>query len=78
MAKIILKIPKVAVSMQEGTLIDWLVTDGDTVAIGDIIYTLETEKTTIEIECPFAGTITRIGEAGTTYKVGEPVAEIVQ
>ena len=78
MAKITLKVPKAAVSMQEGKLAEWFVNDGDSVKLGDIIYAIETEKTTLEIECPFEGTITRIGEVGTTYNVGDPIAEIVQ
>lgn len=78
MAKITLKVPKGAVSMQEGTLVEWFVDDGDTVALGQPIYALETEKTTMEIECPFEGTFKRLGEVGTTYKVGDPIAEIMQ
>ena len=78
MAKMTLKVPKMAVSMQEGTLVEWLVEDGSHVEIGEVIYALETEKTTLEVECPFAGTITTIGHPGKTYKVGDPIAEIMQ
>lgn len=78
MAKITLKIPKGAVSMQEGTLVEWFVEDGDQVSLGQPIYALETEKTTMEIECPFEGTFKRLGEPGVTYKVGDPIAEIEQ
>jgi pyruvate/2-oxoglutarate dehydrogenase complex dihydrolipoamide acyltransferase (E2) component len=33
----ILRIPKAAVSMQEGTLVQWLVPDGTTYKVGEII-----------------------------------------
>ena len=71
-----LRIPKAAVSMREGTLVAWLVADGATVAEGEPIYTLELEKSTMDVESPAAGTIRQSGVAGTTYKVGEVIGEI--
>lgn len=64
--------------MQEGTLVEWFVEDGDHVALGQSIYAVETEKTTLEIECSFEGTFKRLGEIGLTYQVGDPIAEITQ
>lgn len=77
MAKMILKLPKLAVSMQDGTLVEWLIASGDIVAVGQPIYAIETEKTSTEVQSPFAGTITTIGAVGESYKVGTPIAEIV-
>lgn len=78
MTKITLKVPKGAVTAQEGQLVEWFVEDGQHVSLGQPIYAIEMEKTTLEIECPFEGVITRIGEAGKTYNVGDPIAEIMQ
>jgi pyruvate/2-oxoglutarate dehydrogenase complex dihydrolipoamide acyltransferase (E2) component len=75
--KITLKVPKTAVSAQEGTLVEWFVEDGQRAAIGQPLYSIEMEKSIVEIECPFEGTVNRIGVAGETYKVGTPIAEIV-
>jgi pyruvate/2-oxoglutarate dehydrogenase complex dihydrolipoamide acyltransferase (E2) component len=72
----VLKIPKAAVSMQEGILTTWLVADGPPVAEGQPIYTLELEKSTMDVESPAAGVLKHIGEAGTTYKVGDVIGEI--
>lgn len=77
MPRMVLKLPKLAVSMQEGTITEWFVAAGDAVAIGQRLYGIETEKTTFEVESPFAGTITPLGAIGETYRVGTPVAEIV-
>ncbi|NBU24048.1 MAG: hypothetical protein EBS39_00185 [Gammaproteobacteria bacterium] len=44
--------PKAAVSMREGTLVAWLVADGATVSEGEPIYTLELEKSTMDVESP--------------------------
>jgi glutaconyl-CoA/methylmalonyl-CoA decarboxylase subunit gamma len=76
MAKMVLKLPKMAVSMQDGTLVEWLVKSGEEVAVGQPIYVIETEKTSSEIASPFAGTITTVAELGQTYPVGTPIAEI--
>ncbi len=76
MAKMTLKMPKGAVSMQEGTIVEWMVAAGDTVSVGQQIYAVETEKTTLEVECPFDGIITPIAEIGQTLPVGAPVATI--
>ena len=48
MAKMTLKLPKAAVSMQEGKIVEWFVANGADVAVGQKLYALETEKTTIE------------------------------
>jgi pyruvate/2-oxoglutarate dehydrogenase complex dihydrolipoamide acyltransferase (E2) component len=76
MAKMVLKLPKLGVSMQEGVIAEWLVAAGDVVALGQPIYTVESEKTSFDVESPFAGVITPLGKPGETYAVGTPIAEI--
>ncbi len=72
-----LKIPRLAISMQEGTLVEWLVADGDEVASGALIYLLEADKVENEIEAPIGGSIRLLAEQGNTYPVGTTIAEIV-
>ena len=76
MANMTLKLPKAAVSMQEGKIVEWFVANGADVAVGQKLYALETEKTTMEVDSPFSGTVTLLGQVGTTYQVGHPIAEI--
>lgn len=76
MARMTLKLPKLAVSMREGTLVEWLVASGDAVTQGQPIYVIETEKTSTEVQSPFAGTITTMAELGTTMPVGTAIAQI--
>lgn len=76
MPRITLKLPKLGVSMQEGTVVEWFVASGDDVAIGQKIYTVESEKTTLEVESPFKGKITIIAPTGEVMKVGTPIAHI--
>jgi pyruvate/2-oxoglutarate dehydrogenase complex dihydrolipoamide acyltransferase (E2) component len=72
----ILRIPKAAVSMQEGTLAAWLAEDGSTVTEGQPLFTLELEKSTMDVESPSAGVLKHLVAAGSTHKVGAIVGEI--
>ena len=71
-----ISIPKLGVSMTEGTLVEWLVADGATVAPGDPLYRIETDKVENEIEAPVAGVVRRTGAEGETYEVGTQIGTI--
>jgi len=70
------KIPKLGMSVESGTIIEWLVEDGARIEAGDPIYTLGTDKTETEIEAPAGGVIRLIGKIDEEYPVGTLVAEI--
>ncbi|UVO49674.1 biotin/lipoyl-binding protein [Sphingomonas sp. SUN019] len=76
MAKVTLKLPKLAASMQEGTIVEWLVVSGDRVETGQPLYVIETEKTSTEIASPVAGAISLIAEAGQVHRIGTPIATV--
>lgn len=71
-----LKIPKLGVAMEEGSIVEWNVQTGDTVQTGQVIYTLSTDKTESEIESPVNGTITIIGKVEEDYPVGTVIASV--
>lgn len=71
-----LTIPRLEMSMSEGTLAEWLAEDGAAVREGDAIYVLETDKAAQEVEAPASGTLVRLVEAGATYEVGTRIGEI--
>jgi pyruvate/2-oxoglutarate dehydrogenase complex dihydrolipoamide acyltransferase (E2) component len=71
-----LNMPKLAMSMTEGELTEWLVEDGATVAEGQAIYSIEADKATQEIEAPVAGVLRQLGVVGETYEVGTKIGEI--
>lgn len=72
----ILTIPKLEMSMTEGTLAEWKVPSGTRVDEGEAIYVLETDKTAREIEAPVAGVLIHKLDAGETYACGVEVGEI--
>jgi pyruvate/2-oxoglutarate dehydrogenase complex dihydrolipoamide acyltransferase (E2) component len=71
-----INIPKMNMGMQEGSVSEWMVADGDRIAAGQIIYVLESDKVETEIESPASGTIHLFAEAGRNYPVGTKIAEI--
>ena len=73
-----LKMPALSPTMEEGTLAKWLVKEGDTVASGDILAEIETDKATMEFEAVDEGTIAKIlvPEGSDGVKVGTPIAII--
>jgi len=70
-------IPRLAQSMTEGTITEWLVADGETVIEGQAIYRLETDKTESEIDAPASGVLRIEADPGEELAVGTPVGEIV-
>ena len=71
-----ISIPKLGVSMSEGTLVEWLVSDGQAVQPGDVLYRIETDKVENEIEAPVAGVVRITGVEGETYDVGTQIGSI--
>ena len=69
--------PSLGADMEDGILVEWLKAQGDTVARGDIIAVVETEKGAIEIEIFEDGKIEEIlVPEGRKVPVGSPLAKI--
>src|SRR5690554_4520385 len=54
------KLPRLGQTMQSGTIINWLVDEGDFVTKGDIVFEMESEKSTIEVESYVSGVLKKI------------------
>ena len=69
--------PKMGDAMEEGTIVQWLVSEGDEVSEGDAIAEIETDKASMEIEAEDSGTLAQfiVGE-GDDVPVGEAIAFI--
>lgn len=76
--KITMRVPKSAVSSQEGTLAQWHVEDGATVETGQPIYSIEMEKATMAVDAPFKAQVHHIATVGESYAVGEPICELTK
>jgi 2-oxoglutarate dehydrogenase E2 component (dihydrolipoamide succinyltransferase) len=72
-----LKVPEVGESITEVEIGDWLKRKGETVQKDEPMVTLESEKATVELPAPAAGTVTEVlKKKGDTAKVGEVIAYI--
>jgi 2-oxoglutarate dehydrogenase E2 component (dihydrolipoamide succinyltransferase) len=70
-----LKVPELAESISEGTVLQWLVNVGDKVNKGEGIVELETDKVNLEVGAESTGILTKVlKEAGDTVEVGEVIA----
>ncbi|AZV78549.1 pyruvate dehydrogenase complex E1 component subunit beta [Parasedimentitalea marina] len=72
--------PALSPTMEEGTLAKWLVKEGDTVASGDIMAEIETDKATMEFEAVDEGVIGKIliAEGTEAVKVNTAIAILVE
>jgi len=72
--------PALSPTMEEGTLAKWLVKEGDTVASGDVMCEIETDKATMEFEAVDEGVIGKILIADGTegVKVNTAIAVLLE
>ncbi|MCV7287722.1 2-oxo acid dehydrogenase subunit E2 [Mycolicibacterium wolinskyi] len=71
----VVEIPKWGLSMEEGTVVEWLVTEGTAFTKGDLLCEIETSKITNQLEAPFDGLLRRIlAKPGDTLPVSAPIA----
>lgn len=65
------RLPQLGQTMEEGTIVNCLVKVGDEVKKGDVIFEIETDKATLEMESPAEGFVKYIlAEADQTLAVG--------
>jgi pyruvate dehydrogenase E2 component (dihydrolipoyllysine-residue acetyltransferase) len=68
--------PRLSDSMEEGTILKWLKSDGDEVSRGDEIVEIETDKANMTYEADQDGTLKIVAQEGDTLAVGETIARI--
>lgn len=75
-----IKMPALSPTMEEGTLAKWLVKEGDSVASGDIMAEIETDKATMEFEAVDEGVIASImvDEGTEGVAVGTVIAMLAE
>ena len=74
---VVVTMPRLSDTMTEGTVANWLKNIGDTVAEGDILAEIETDKATMEFESFQAGTLLYIGiQAGESAPIDSVLAII--
>lgn len=71
--------PKMGDGMEEGTLLEWSVKDGDAVKSGQVIGQIQTDKSILDLEAPGSGTFTGVLVGpDETVPVGVAIAAILK
>ncbi len=70
--------PQLGLTMEYGTIVNWLVAEGDEVLAGQEVCEVETDKATVAVEAHYAGQVARILTAvGQEVPVGTPICVLV-
>jgi pyruvate dehydrogenase E2 component (dihydrolipoamide acetyltransferase) len=73
----IVNMPKLGFDMTEGTLVRWVVNEGEKIEKGGVLAEIETDKATVEVESNFSGVLLRqLVEQGTVVPINDPIAVI--
>ena len=73
----IIAMPKLGFDMAEGTLVRWVIAQGETVEKGQVLAEIETDKATVEVESSASGILYRHMVAeGDIVPVGSPIAVV--
>jgi pyruvate dehydrogenase E2 component (dihydrolipoyllysine-residue acetyltransferase) len=74
MAEIVM--PRLSDTMEEGTILRWLKTDGEEVKRGEELVEIETDKAAMVYESDQEGTLAIVAGEGATLAVGEVIAHV--
>ena len=70
--------PKLAMAMKQGKVVEWKVNEGDRVEKGQVVMVIETEKVSYEVESPASGFLHIQAELDKTVPVNEIVALLAE
>ncbi|MGE5407555.1 MAG: biotin/lipoyl-containing protein, partial [Syntrophothermus sp.] len=74
---LVVPMPHMGVSVEEGTVIEWLKAVGEEVAAEEPICAIATDKVDTEVVAPAAGVLAKqLAAVGANVPVGEPLAEL--
>ena len=70
----VFKLPDLGEGLQDAEIVEWKVTEGDTVTVDQPLVSVETAKAVVEVPSPQSGRIVKLhGKAGDTIEVGKPL-----
>lgn len=71
--------PKWGVTMEEGTIVEWLAAPGSAVAEGDVLAIVTTDKVDLEYESPVGGVVAaHLAAEDETVACGDPIVVIAE
>ncbi|BAN01163.1 dihydrolipoamide acetyltransferase family protein [Ilumatobacter coccineus] len=71
------QMPKLGLTMEEGTIVEWLVADGSEITVGQPVLVIETDKTETEVEAAATGVLHQTGAPGDTFACGASIGQVL-
>lgn len=71
-----LRIPAAGDAVSEVQLVEWIAEHGTAVAEGDVIYSIESDKSVLDVESPASGKLTILEKAGEIFPIGHLIGTI--
>lgn len=65
--------PKLGLTMEEGTITEWFADDGTSINAGQPLLRIETDKTETDVEAAGTGRLHRVGQVGETFACGDRI-----
>lgn len=73
----IFNLPDLGEGLTDAELVNWLVEEGETIVVDQLIAEVETAKALVEVPSPYAGTVLTLhGQPGETLLVGNPLITV--
>ncbi|PRW61801.1 dihydrolipoamide acetyltransferase family protein [Actinopolyspora mortivallis] len=70
-------LPDVGEGLTEAEIVNWRVSPGDPVELNQIVVEIETAKASVELPCPYSGTVGELlAQPGQTVEVGTPILAV--
>jgi pyruvate dehydrogenase E2 component (dihydrolipoamide acetyltransferase) len=69
--------PKLGLTMEEATVVEWLIADGAAVDAGVAVMRIETDKVETEVEISAAGVLHHVGQVGEVYRCGVVIGYVL-
>jgi len=72
------RLPKLSATMTEGIVVEWLKKEGETIAKGEPLVQVETDKAVVEVESPVGGVVKQILQSKGTRVSVDTVLALVE
>jgi pyruvate dehydrogenase E2 component (dihydrolipoamide acetyltransferase) len=69
--------PKLGLTMEEATILEWLIADGQPVAAGAVVMRIETDKVETEVEISADGVLHHVAREGDVFPCGAVIAYVL-
>ena len=76
----VINMPSLSPTMTEGTIVKWYKEEGESIAAGDVLCDIQTDKAVVSIECDDDGVVAKIlmAEGSASVEVGTLIALVVE